>query len=319
MATGKKAAQKSIEIDLSENMLKLTDISNKQMLDKMVEINNYLQTRPLESHPIQEQSKLVVHMFKYICHVMPQILESKNDVKKIEVWCEEKHKIIRNNICTDLDTLKKYTDASMEKAENIEIRVKKIEDSISQVTKTIDHDRNFLSSLKKEAEESKKDELTRQINESSKSLIIRDLEPIESNERETPHHLKKQFANVLKELEIEEQVLVTDIYRLKTKNPETYKGKNLFLPVKVTFVSKFNKGLFLSRLKKLEKFKSIKVSSDIPPLLLSDYKRLDSVAFRLRSESKGTKTRIYIIGSKLALFSKPPDGTNFQELEIDFD
>ena len=65
------------------------------------------------------------------------------------------------------------------------------------------------------------------------------------------HCLKKiretkalQFEEVLKKLKISQNVKITDIYRLKSNESFAKNAKSEFLPKKVEFSTRFEKGLF---------------------------------------------------------------------------
>ena len=73
--------------------------------------------------------------------------------------------------------------------------------------------------------------------------------------------IKEQFDNVLNEIGIKDQVSIMDIYRIRTRNNANYKGKNTHQPCRVTFMNRFQKGIFLTNLKNLDKYKNIKVSA----------------------------------------------------------
>ena len=73
-----------------------------------------------------------------------------------------------------------------------------------------------LFETKAELKEIKKLELNRQINESSRSVMINELEPI-NPEREKQNELKEQFDNVLNEIGIKDQVSIIIAILIKTE------------------------------------------------------------------------------------------------------
>ena len=82
-------------------------------------------------------------------------------------------------------------------------------------------------------------------------------------------------------------------------------------------MNRFEKGIFLANLKNLDKYKNIKVTADIPPALQAEYKRLNRIAFEIRSEDQTTKTRINIKGSGLIIFTKKAGSKKWNEQEIE--
>ena len=137
------------------------------------------------------------------------------------------------------------------------------------------------------------------------------------------HCLKKiretkalQFEEVLKKLKISQNVKITDIYRLKSNESVAKKAKSEFLPTKVEFSTRFEKGLFFSKLKDLKAFKEIRVSSDVPKMLLEQYKELDRRGYEIRTAEPEIKYRISLKGQNLSLFIKKQNEKNFQEVEF---
>ena len=169
--------------------------------------------------------------------------------------------------------------------------------------------------LKTEVSDLKKDVLNQQIHRSQKSVIIRAL-PQKNPGKESPLELRNQFDQVLKELKISQDVKISDICRLKSNQNVTKKAKSEFLPTKVEFSTRFEKGLFFSKLKDLKTFKEIRVSSDIPKILLEQYKKLDKMGYDIRQLEPDTKYRISLKGQDLSLFIKKDNEKNFQEVEI---
>ena len=176
--------------------------------------------------------------------------------------------------------------------------------------------KNDLETLQGEVSDLKKEVLNNQIQESAKSVIIRELPPLKTSGRETPFDIKTQVENMLTEIGIKDETKITDVYRLRGGKTDEYAGRGVFLPVKVTFSSKFDIGLVFKNLKHLKDFKSIKVARDYPRLLLADFKKLDRVAWKIRQDLPGSKTNIRIKNSKLVLFVKKSNEPHFQEAEI---
>ena len=176
--------------------------------------------------------------------------------------------------------------------------------------------KNDLETLQGEVSDLKKEVLNNQIQESAKSVIIRELLPLKTSGRETPFEIKTQVENMLTEIGIKDETKIIDVYRLRGGKTDEYSGRSVFLPVKVTFSSKFDIGLVFKNLKNLKDFKSIKVNRDYPRLLLDDFKKLDRVAWKIRQDHSGSKTNIRIKNSKLVLFVKKSNEPHFQEAEI---
>ena len=177
--------------------------------------------------------------------------------------------------------------------------------------------KNDVETLQGEVYDLKKEVLNNQIQESAKSVIIRELPPLKTSGRETPFDIKVQVEKMLTEIGIKDETKITDVYRLRGGKTDEYSGRGVFLPVKVTFSSKFDIGLVFKNLKNLKDFKSIKVARDYPRLLLDDFKKMDKVAWKLRQDFPGSKTNIRIKKSKLALFVKKANEPHFQEAEIE--
>ena len=169
--------------------------------------------------------------------------------------------------------------------------------------------------LKTEVSDLKKDVLNQQIHRSQKSVIIRAL-PQKNPGKESPLELRNQFEQVLKELKISQDVKISDICRLKSNQDVAKKAKSEFLPTKVEFSTRFEKGLFFSKLKDLKAFKEIRVSSDVPKMLLEQYKELDRRGYEIRTAEPGTKYRISLKGQNLSLFIKKQNEKIFQEVEF---
>ena len=125
-----------------------------------------------------------------------------------------------------------------------------------------------VETLKDEVSYLKKEVLNNQIQNSAKSVIIRELPPLNTSGRESPVEVKKQVEKMLTEIGIKDETKITDVYRLRGGKTDEYSGRSVFLPVKVTFSSKFDIGLDFKNLKNLKDFKSIKVNRDYPRLLL---------------------------------------------------
>ena len=168
-----------------------------------------------------------------------------------------------------------------------------------------------VNSLKKDVTSLTKEVLNHEIQASSKCLIVRDLPKVG---KETPLQLKSKFQEVLDDMEC--NVIITDIIRFKSNPSVANAGRSEHPPCKVEFISKFEKGFFLSKLKDLKRFKQIRITQDIPRLLQGSYKELDKKAYEIRKERPGYKTRVGFQGQKLILLAKDPLEQNFHEVEF---
>ena len=66
----------------------------------------------------------------------------------------------------------------------------------------------------------------------------------------------------------------------------------------------------------MKTFKEIRVSSDIPKILLGQYKKLDKMGYDIRQLEPDTKYRISLKGQDLSLFIKKDNEKNFQKLKL---
>ena len=196
---------------------------------------------------------------------------------------------------------------------------RKIQDLTAQVT--------FLKgenkSLKQENEEIKKELLTTQIDKSQSCAILRNVYPknslIKSIDEEKPHELRKAFQDILEVMKIKDQCKIANIYRLKPmENPGYTQGS--FPPVKVEFLSKIDKSIFMANLKNLKdaglEHKVIKVGPDVIKPLQNDYFLLDKKAYDIRKALPGTKTKIVIRQFQYCLLVRKP-GKNSFEMHLD--
>ena len=204
------------------------------------------------------------------------------------------------------------------KTQNLELRTEIADlkkEALNQEMPEVEDLMTENAELKTEVSDLKKDVLNQQIHRSQKSVIIRAL-PQKNPGKESSLELRNQFDQVLKELKISQDVKISDICRLKSNQNVAKKAKSEFLPTKVESSTRFEKGLFFSKLKDLKTFKEIRVSSDIPKILLGQYKKLDKMGYDIRQLEPDTKYRISLKGQDLSLFIKKDNEKNFQEVEI---
>jgi hypothetical protein len=246
-------------------------------------------------------------------------LELKNEVSGI------KKETLANNIqisakCLELknevSSLKKetLTNQSKDSEQYLELRNEVTELKKETLGNEIESSAKSLE-LNNEVSELKRETLTNQIQASAKSLIVKDLAPLKATDKESEIDLRIQFEKVLSELQIKENVNVVTILRLKSNKMVPFRGKSTVLPIKVTFNSSFERDIFLSKLKYLKEFKTIKVSIDYPKFLQSSKNELEHIAYNIRKEMPGTKTSIRIKDQKLAIFARKNGETNFSEVE----
>ena len=149
----------------------------------------------------------------------------------------------------------------------------------------------------KEIKSLKSKVLDNQISKSSKSVIVKGLEP--ETIHETPSQLKTTFNKVLKDMGIESKTNVCEIYRIKSKTPPpTAPQMAVHEPVKVAFQNSLQRSTFMKNLKNLKTYKNLKISMDCPKLLIPNYRLADQKAYDLRTQTPGTKTILTITSLK---------------------
>ena len=193
------------------------------------------------------------------------------------------------------------------------------EDSIGDLVKQIKNLKRDMEQLKEivnlqgeEIKYLKSKVLDNQISKSSKSVIVKGLEP--ETIHETPSQLKTTFNKVLKDMGIESKTNVCEIYRIKSKTPPpTAPQMAVHEPVKVAFQNSFQRSTFMKNLKNLKTYKNLKISMDCPKLLIPNYRLADQKAYDLRTQTPGTKTILTIKNQKITLLVKGIDQETFKE------
>ena len=157
-----------------------------------------------------------------------------------------------------------------------------------------------------------------EIQKSSNSVIIRKLPLHDKNKSKIePKNLSIEvMKEVLKEIKLEDKAEIQDAFRFKpSENPPP---NSIAAPMKVTFKTRQDCGLFFGALKHLktsEKYKGIQISPDIPSCFKEHIKTLEKAAYHFRQQYKGAKTRISIKnGCDYGLFAKKTDEKNFSEI-----
>ena len=295
---------------------------------------------PVEENPrkrARENSEKMMKGLNELCQTLQKFdsRRSPSFADKIErnheviiQWSSAMPKLIEQItiLQTAVDELKTEKEALTQQIHEIEDLKKEIKDLKIEVadlkTEASNQQIQEVEDLKTEnavlntkVEDLKKEALNQQIHKSQKSVIIRALSQ-KNPGKESPLQLRNQFEEVLKELKISQNVKITDIYRLKSNESVAKKAKSEFLPTKVEFSSRFEKGLFFSKLKDLKAFKDIRVSSDVPKMLLEQYKELDKRGYEIRTAEPEIKYRISLKGQNLSLFIKKQNEKKFQEVEF---
>ena len=202
-------------------------------------------------------------------------------------------------------------------------RLKKSQAVIDSLTAQVSILKGENKSLKQENEEIKKELLTTQIDKSQSCAILRNVYPknslIKSIDEEKPYELRNTFKDILEVMKIKDQCKIANIYRLKPmENPGYTQGS--FPPVKVEFLSKIDKSIFMANLKNLKdaglEHKVIKVGPDVIKPLQNDYFLLDKKAYDIRKALPGTKTKVVIRQFQYCLLVKKP-GKNSFEMHLD--
>ena len=253
----------------------------------------------------------------------PLLTKIERNHEVIIQWSSAMPKLIEQItiLQTAVDELKTEKEALTQQIHEIEDLKKEIKDlkievadlkseASNQQIQEVEDLKTENAVLNTKVEDLKKEALKQQIHKSQKSVIIRALSQ-KNPGKESPLQLRNQFEEVLKELKISQNVKITDIYRLKSNESVAKKAKSEFLPTKVEFSSRFEKGLFFSKLKDLKAFKDIRVSSDVPKMLLEQYKELDKRGYEIRTAEPEIKYRISLKSQNLSLFIKKQNEKEF--------
>ena len=177
----------------------------------------------------------------------------------------------------------------------------------------LDNQQETISELKEENTALQKRVTELELERSSKAVIVKNLAPKKGAKKETQILLKENFERVLKKMDIDNEVKVCNIYRLKSKD-ESRKSETD--PIRVEFTSPVERGLFFAKLKKLKGsiFKDLQVGIDVPKHLMKSYKSLDETAFNFRKKYENSKTRIVTQKGSLILLAKKESEINFTEI-----
>ena len=179
------------------------------------------------------------------------------------------------------------------------------------------HQQETISELKEENTALQKRVTELELERSSKAVIVKNLAPKKGAKKETQILLKENFERVLKKMDIDNEVKVCNIYRLKSKD-ESRKSETD--PIRAEFTSTIERGLFFAKLKKLKGsiYKDLQVGIDVPKTLMKSYKQLDETAFNFRKKYENSKTRIVTQKGSLMLLGKKESDSHFSLIEDEF-
>ena len=297
MATEEESIQ--IEENPRKRARENSAVQLQEGLSKLCKILQECQTSPTIADKSERNQEVSVPLASAIPKLIEQITILQTAIKDLKTEKEA----LTQQIHEIKDLKKEIKDLKIEVADL------KTEASNQQIQEVEDL-KTENAVLNTKVEDLKKEALKQQIHKSQKSVIIRALSQ-KNPGKESPLQLRNQFEEVLKELKISQNVKITDIYRLKSNESVAKKAKSEFLPTKVEFSSRFEKGLFFSKLKDLKAFKDIRVSSDVPKMLLEQYKELDKRGYEIRTAEPEIKYRISLKGQNLSLFIKKQNEKEF--------
>ena len=193
------------------------------------------------------------------------------------------------------------------------------EDSVDDLVKVIHNLKKDMEQLKEmlnlqgeEIKSLKSQLLNNQISKASKCVIVKGLEP--ETLTETPTQLKATFNKVLTDMGLQSKTTVCEIFRIKSKNPPpTAPQTEIFEPVKIAFLTSFERKMFMKNLKNLTEYRNLKISMDCPQLLLPEYKTANKKAFDIRTQNPGTKTILTINDQKVIILFKCQGQNTYKE------
>ena len=182
---------------------------------------------------------------------------------------------------------------------------KVMQDEVNQLKEVVHLQREEIKSLKSHL-------LNNQISKASKSVIVKGLEPETPNE--TTSQLRTTFNKVLTEMGIQSNITTCNIFRIKSKTPPpTAPQTEVHEPVKISFLTSFERKMFMKNLKNLRTYQNLKISMDCPQMLLPEYRIADKKAYDLRAQAPGTKTFLTIKDQKVIILAKGPEQNTYKE------
>ena len=173
---------------------------------------------------------------------------------------------------------------------------------------------------------SRMDEMERSImqvelDQAGSAVVVRNIPPFltDPDARETQKDLKENFEQILRQMDIYDEIKINDIYRLKSNKKldnneaKAHHGKGLFEPVKVCFSGRCDRNLFTANLKKLKntRFNQISIGPDIPKSLMTQYRDLDEKGYEFRKQNPGSRSIILTQSVDFVLKGKKKGETKF--------
>ena len=109
-------------------------------------------------------------------------------------------------------------------------------------------------------------------------------------------------------------ITTCNIFRIKSKTPPpTAPQTEVHEPVKISFLTSFERKMFMKNLKNLRTYQNLKISMDCPQMLLPEYRIADKKAYDLRAQAPGTKTILTIKDQKVIILAKGPEQDTYKE------
>ena len=203
-------------------------------------------------------------------------------------------------------------------------QVKEMKGSLGEIKNSQSDITEEIQILKEENAQLKKRIMKLEVANSNKALILKKMVPKlgPNDKNENLFNLKSNFDKMLEKMGLKNQVKVDDIFRFKPKNNENGKdARDGVAPVRVSFVSNFDKNLFLANLGKLKKsdYNNVIVGIDVPTVALPAFFELDTFNYNFRKENAKCRTRFGLRNDGLELFGKLNGETKFTKIsEIKF-
>ena len=187
---------------------------------------------------------------------------------------------------------------------------KVMQDEVNQLKEVVHLQREEIKSLKSHL-------LNNQISKAFKSVIVKGLEPETSNE--TTSQLRTILNKVLTEIGIQSNITTCNIFRIKSKTPPpTAPQMEVHELVKSSFLTSFERKMFMKNLKNLRTYRNLKISMDCPQMLLPEYRIADKKAYDLRAQAPGTKTILTIKDQKVVILAKGPEEGTYKQWKQPF-
>ena len=185
------------------------------------------------------------------------------------------------------------------------------------LTKQVFDLQNIVTDQQNQIEELNNEIIDIQIANSSKNLIIKNLP--QANPTENDEQLKEAFDRVLDDMQITEELFISDIFRLNLRIQPSPPSKQIFRPVKICFQHKYYKQLFLKNLKNLRQIKNLKITMDCPKKLLPEYRIKEKEAYDIRSGDRKIRTLLAIKNRKIVILAKKANERSYSEISFNQD